>query len=444
MQSFKDKPGRLIRQQYEEEQKIERLRRLKFSGYAEPDVKPVDWFYIPLEPGTRRILEVVNGTYVCTGIEKIPIAENVTVPTIEEAVDNDTEEMESYSTYTLNFENEIDDSYLSESSDQEDSNESQEEPDLAIFNIDNLYDMSSSQTCRSSELHKVPYMQTCQLLGGNRNKIMSTRRKVKTVKPRRPRKKRNPNQIPKNLRGSDINPPKLHRIFDYVDPNPTVSAPTASFRIRSFRINTLWDPDPAVLSTGISGFQKWMQFYEFYRVNRVNLLWAPANNETFPLMVGFTLSNRAQDTFIITRQEAIDALENGFTTKVHILQNRNGGPSTCRLEREIQLSALFGDNNLYYGDLNYVGVGLSDPVDQIFINLIVISPLNTTFLLNGTVGVIEFRLFAKLFTTITLNDTAVKKARLKNTEKEESVQELKEKLKKAYEREIKANEMLVI
>jgi len=360
-----------------------------------------------------------------------------------ECDDDDSEE--SYHTLSMTFDNSSNSllnlfrkTYSPEVSDNESEEEIEVEDQTSVEESQPLFPL-----CKS-ELQAVPYMQTCYLVGGNRNKIKTTRVRVNKAPRKMNRKKYDSDKIPKNLRGSDINPPHLTRTFNFLNPVTTVSAPTASFRVKSYRINTLWDPDPDILTSGLAGFRTWMEFYEFYRVNKVTITWEPANNETFTFFVGYTLSNTPQDTFIVTRQEAVDALENGYTTKAQTLQNRNGGPSVCKLTRTVKLSALFGDKTVYYGDTNYIGVGLSDPVDLIFVNLIVIAPTNTTFLLNGAVGVLELRVTAKMFTTKTLSDAAIRKKRLKDKEGEETVEELKLKLAKAYEREMQANKILMV
>ena len=273
-----------------------------------------------------------------------------------------------------------------------------------------------------SELHRVPFMPTCELLGGNKKKKQPNKR-VKRV----PRKKLQLNGIPRNLTGNDIMPPYKIVTLKYYDPLMQVAAPTQSFVVKTLRINALFDPDPAVLTSGVAGFNELMLFYEFFKVMKTTVSWEPANNETFQVMVGYIFSNVNLNTLILTRQDAIDALENGITTRAVTLQNRNGGPSAQKITRTIHPKFLLGDPQLYNGDVNYTGTSVSDPPDQLFVNLIVVSPTNLTLLLNGTVGKLEMRFQARLFGRRYLNDALRNRRKLDDY----SIEELSEAIKVA-------------
>lgn len=253
---------------------------------------------------------------------------------------------------------------------------------------------------RISELHyEGPHE---GLLGGmpprKNNRKFNTRVKGKRI-VRRPN-----NGIPANLRGNDIMPPHKKVILNYLDPIVALATPGQSFLVKSLRVNGPFDPDPTVLSSGISGFVQLMLFYNFYRVDKINVQWNPSNNEAFALMVGMIFSQVELNPLILTRQEAIDALENGITTKAFTLQNRQGGQSVHNFNRTLALKNLLGNPALYDGDVAYTGTANSNPADLLFVNFIVIAPTNTTFLVNGVVGSIELRFFTHLFGRTTLDD----------------------------------------
>lgn len=256
----------------------------------------------------------------------------------------------------------------------------------------------------ASELH--PFETECGLVGGARKKKFNNNKGPFRGRAR-PVNRRTPNDrtgIPRNLRGADIMPPMKKVTLNYLDPLMQISAPTQSFVVKTLRINALFDPDPAILTSGVAGFNELMLFYEFFRVDKVNVCWIPSNNESFAVVVGYIFSNVNLSTLILTRQDAIDALENGITTKAKTLQNRTGGSSVCTLNRFIRPKYLLGNPSLYDGDVSYTGTANTDPADQLFVNLIVVSPANLTLLLNGTVGSLEMRFKATLFGRRYLND----------------------------------------
>lgn len=309
-----------------------------------------------------------------------------------------------------------------------DDNSSELEEDESSEEEESYFQVNAScHQSYKSELHSVPYMQTCQLLGGARKKkvIVNRRRRF-------PRRRPDQSRIQRGLVPNDIMPPFKNVTLKYIDPLMQIAAPTQPFVVKTMRVNCLFDPDPLILTSGVAGFNELMLFYEFFRVNRVSVSWEPANNEAFQISVGFVFSNVNLSTLILTRQDALDALENGLTTRTFTLQNRNGGPSSKSMTKAINCSKILGNVKLYEGDVNYTGTSNTDPADQLFVNLIVASPTNTTLLLNGTVGKLELRFHALLFARRYLNDAFKKRKNLKDY----SVDELREALKEASLKEI--------
>jgi len=297
--------------------------------------------------------------------------------------------------------------------------------DFPIYEDPNDQDADGIYPEKLSELHPFPLQ--CRLKGGGREKGQNNvPRRTRRRRPAQQRKPANTNGIPRNLRRNDIMPPAKKVTLNFFDPLMQISAPTQSFVIKSIRINDLFDPDPAVLTSGFAGFANLMTFYEFYRVDKAEVSWRPANNEAFQIAVGYVFSQINLNAGILTRQDAIDALENGISTGSQTLQNRNGGRSEAKLNRFIKCKSLLGNPQLYEGDISYTGTVSSSPPDQLWVNLIVISPTNLTLLLNGTVGVFELRCHSTLFGRVILNDPLL--ARKKKTVDDLSVEELRDAL----------------
>jgi len=226
-------------------------------------------------------------------------------------------------------------------------------------------------------------------------------RNAKSNKNKARRGKRQFN-MSESLRPDDIMPPFKNVYVNFIDPNPQVNAPAASFVVKSLRVNDLYDPDPAILTTGVAGFNELMKFYEFYRVNEVGVRWEVANNEVFPVSAGFVFSQINLSSTITTRNDAFDALENGIGTKARMLQRNTGGPARI-IQRSLRLKNLLGNPTLYNGSENYLGTVTTSPLDALWVNLIVVSPAGN--LTNGIIGSLTLRFYARLFGRTVLKDT---------------------------------------
>lgn len=185
----------------------------------------------------------------------------------------------------------------------------------------------------------------------------------------------------KNTTSTTIMPPRLRRLLRYVDSSYVRNNPGNNFLVYSFRINDLNDPDPLILSGSISGFKEIMQFYSFYRVLHTSITVHITNNEAFPLMYGGVFSQSNLTGVIGSRDDAINALESSFSSKVRILSPK-GGFDRGTLVMNIKPAALLGDSRQYNAESNYAGIGLATPAIPLWFNMIVASPTGAA-LVNG-------------------------------------------------------------
>lgn len=193
------------------------------------------------------------------------------------------------------------------------------------------------------------------------------------------------------LHPNDIMPPRIVRNLNYIDSTYVRFNSGNNYLVYTFRINDLFDPDPLILTGSISGFKEIMQFYTTYRVMNVNIHLKISNNEAFPLMYGFVFTQTSLVGIIPTRDQAIDALENGQGTRVRLIAAK-GGIDTEEIQTAIKPSQILGNGKQYFAEQGYSGQGLATPVIPLFVNLIVCSP-NSTNITNGvtTALTMEFR-----------------------------------------------------
>lgn len=203
-----------------------------------------------------------------------------------------------------------------------------------------------------------------------------------------------------SLQIQDVMPPFTFKRFNYIDSAYARNNPGNNYLVFSFRINDLYDPDPTILSGSISGLKEMMQFYQYYRVNHVNVSMKIFNNETFAILYGAVFSQSNLTGTISSRDDAINSLENDFSTRARLLSAKSG------LDHEdiyfqIRPELLLGDKKQYEASNLYAGNGLASPSIPLWLNVIIASPTGTV-LSNGIVTATTFTFSAKFFGRLNL------------------------------------------
>lgn len=204
---------------------------------------------------------------------------------------------------------------------------------------------------------------------GNRNKPSTYNKKIDRTGIRIP------------MHPNDIMPARTIRTLNYIDSAYVRNNPGNNFLVYSFRINDLFDPDPLILSGSVSGFKELMQFYNNYRVLNVNVNFKIFNNESFAILYGAVWSQSNLTGTISNRDDAINALENDFSTRARILSAK-GGMDHEDISFQLAPHQLLGDRQQYMADIQYTGQGLATPTIPLWLNFIVCSPTGTA-LVNG-------------------------------------------------------------
>lgn len=199
---------------------------------------------------------------------------------------------------------------------------------------------------------------------------MNTNKRIRNKKATRGTRRR-PRQA-KNESTMMIMPAHIRRKLRYVDSAYVRNNPGNNFLVYAFRVNDLYDPDPTILSGSLSGFKELMQFYAQYRVLHLTASVTIINLETFPIMYGMCFSTNNLTGVIATRDDAINALENHFSTKAHILSGK-GGIDRAKLSRGEYMHKIVGDKKQYLSEIEYSGLGLATPARPVWLNFIVAS-----------------------------------------------------------------------
>lgn len=197
------------------------------------------------------------------------------------------------------------------------------------------------------------------------------------------------------LRLDDLRPRTIKQIYHWLDSAYVRNNPGGNYFVVSLRATDLNDPDPGLLSAGISGFKEDMQYYSYYRVEAVFCRIKICNLESFPVLYGVVFSQQNLNGVIGSRDDAINALETNLTTGLFSVAGK-GGVDTDAIKFVINPWDILGNRKQYEAEFNYSGVGLSSPTTPLWMNIIVASPTGTV-LANGVMTTLALTFEAKLF-----------------------------------------------
>lgn len=198
-----------------------------------------------------------------------------------------------------------------------------------------------------------------------------------------------------DLRLNDIMPPAIYRSLEYIDSNYTRANTGANFLAYTFRTNDLFDPDPLILSGSVSGFKEIMTFYNNFKVIDFEFKLMIANNENFPVIWGVVFSNTNLVGGFSNRDDAVNALENNFSTRARIL-GAKGGIDQADIHEVCAPWKLFGDKKNYLGESAYAGTVVSSPANLTFMTLIIASP-SASLLANGVTTALTLTYGSKFY-----------------------------------------------
>ncbi len=211
-------------------------------------------------------------------------------------------------------------------------------------------------------------------------------------------------RTPAYMRPSLIRPPRAMHKLEYKSDLTTLSA-GATFLVKSFVANGLYDPDPAILSTSYAGFAWLSLAYYENLVQKSTVKWNVINNVDTPVTVAITFGFEQLDSTLSTWQQVRDAAENDFSTKPITLAR----PGEGGVERTIRASCALQDllkKGVYQMSELYSGGNASNPTTLIYVNFLVWSTDGTTNLTAGITNDITLTATAEFYGPRRLIDTA--------------------------------------
>lgn len=168
----------------------------------------------------------------------------------------------------------------------------------------------------------------------------------------------------------------------YADADSQRNNPANSYLAFSFRINDVYDPDPLILSGGITGFNEMSAFFSRFHVEEVEVDIVMDNQEQFPLTVCPVFAPTDLVAAIGSRSLAVDAMERWGAIKPIVLGHVTGQDRYIMQTLRIKPSMVLGNPALYNGDPSYTGTNSSSPTSFVFLTIVAVGPA-TVSLTNG-------------------------------------------------------------
>jgi len=176
-------------------------------------------------------------------------------------------------------------------------------------------------------------------------------------------------RIPKHL----INPDAIIVDLVYIDTTFSRTNNASPFLSYRMRMNSIYDPDPALGSGAIPGYTMWSNQYTSYRVLKFSYDVEVINKEAFPIDV---ISCPTITDVGLNYASSSDLLGNPYANS-HAL-SMLGGMDRCKFRGSIDQGQFSGSANQYLGDDAYgSGVG-TNPSSMLFFNIAAVSSVNFT------------------------------------------------------------------
>jgi len=250
---------------------------------------------------------------------------------------------------------------------------------------------------------------------------MSGRRKLKknrTVKVNKPRRRqvfRNNtvgrprllnnktfDKAEKKLRQTDLDFTKIlgnktYHTLTYVEDDVLTNS-SVDFALDTYRISDIFDPNPAFLTGGTTGYQeligiffKWIVLCFYLDISIVNQ--EPAK----PITVGILFNPDNLSSTILSRTNAINALERpGTMVKSQMIAPLSGQNRMMNLHFQVKPSTVYGNTSLYFGSVNFSGSAAAGPPNELFLHIIYIGPASLSLSV-GTLTSVKLSFDVKFF-----------------------------------------------
>lgn len=167
----------------------------------------------------------------------------------------------------------------------------------------------------------------------------------------------------------------------YVDGTDQRTATGVNWAVWRLKLTDVYDPDPLLLTGGITGYNEFSAFFNRWRVLANQITLTVTNREVFPLHFGILLAPSDITSLLSSRALALDALERPGCI-FHKELSAQGGMDRTSFSRRIELKHILGDaSTLRAGDFD--GSVSTSPIRNLYVHFILVAPTTITTIANG-------------------------------------------------------------
>jgi len=141
------------------------------------------------------------------------------------------------------------------------------------------------------------------------------------------------------------------------------------------RMNSIFDPDPLLLTGAVSGFVEWAALYRKYTVLSCEVDSTIVNKETFPVGITAAPSDLDLVTIVTGPAAAEDMSELPYAIPTKIIST-TGGVDKIRFRKRIDLAKFTGLKEAYIGSTTYSSLVNANPAVILFWNLALFTDTN--------------------------------------------------------------------
>jgi hypothetical protein len=212
-------------------------------------------------------------------------------------------------------------------------------------------------------------------LTANKRQNGKAKGKRRTVRSGKVRDGVNIGQLPVALSSSKLT------WLKYVDGSDQRAAAGVNWGVWRLKLTDVYDPDPLLLTGGITGYNEFSAFFNRWRVISTHLSLTVTNRESFPMHFAILLAPSDISTFLSSRALALDAMERPGCI-YHRELAAQGGMDRVTFNRRLNLKSILGDAyTLRAGDFD--GSVSSSPVRNLYAHFIIVAPTTVTTIANG-------------------------------------------------------------
>lgn len=206
----------------------------------------------------------------------------------------------------------------------------------------------------------------------------------------------NASHIPRSLQGSTPFPTFMIRRLAYMDPTFVLQG-ASPYRLREFRLNDIWDPDPLLGGGSVSGYTQLISIYNFWRVEGFRFRFEVVSNEpAVPVLFGGICRDVQPSTTIGSYADAQNSLEVAPTTGPHMVGQTSGNSVFRSRWYSCAPATIQGNPLTYMGDQGAVGGDATSPGSVLWFAFVLLSAIGGN-LTNGAIVTVYLNFTVRFF-----------------------------------------------